>query len=104
MSIDFTLPPDVEETRARVREFMDEVVRPAEEKVYANAPNGEPDRSDIVRMIIELRQKAHDWNVWLPPMPKEWGGLGLLITAIAFSSAEPARPNFRPVILDSPAP
>jgi alkylation response protein AidB-like acyl-CoA dehydrogenase len=91
MSIDFTLPPDVEETRRRVREFMDEVVRPAEEKVYANAPDGEPDRSDIVRMIIELRQKAHEWNV-ASHMPKEWGGLGLGITAMAFVSAgQPAR-------------
>ena len=33
MSIDFTLPPDVEETRARVREFMDEVVRRVRTKV-----------------------------------------------------------------------
>ena len=104
MSIDFTLPPDVEETRARVREFMDEVVRPAEEKVYANAPNGEPDRSDIVRMIIELRQKAHEWNVWLPHMPKEWGGLGLGITAMAFVSAEAGRTNFGPFILNAQAP
>src|SRR5262245_49522297 len=104
MSIDFTLPPDVEETRARVREFMDEVVRPAEEKVYANAPNGEPDRSDIVRMIIELRQKAHEWNVWLPHMPKEWGGLGLGITAMAFVSAEAARTTFGPFILEAQAP
>ena len=104
MSIDFTLPPDVEETRARVREFMDEVVRPAEEKVYANAPNGEPDRSDIVRMIIELRQKAHEWNVWLPHMPKEWGGLGLGITAMAFVSAEAARTTFGPFILNAQAP
>src|SRR6266540_6974311 len=104
MSIDFTLPPDVEETRRRVREFMDEVVRPAEEKIYANAPNGEPDRSDIVRMIIELRQKAHEWNVWLPHMPKEWGGLGLGITAMAFVSAEAARTNFGPFILNAQAP
>src|SRR6478672_3577599 len=104
MSIDFTLPPDVEETRARVREFMDEVVRPAEEKVYANASDGEPDRSDIVRMIIELRQKAHEWNVWLPHMPKEWGGLGLGITAMAFVSAEAARTNFGPFILNAQAP
>ena len=101
MSIDFTLPPDVEETRRRVREFMDEVVRPAEEKLYANAPDGEPDRSDIVRTIIELRQKAHEWNVWLPHMPKEWGGLGLGITAMAFVSAEAARTNFGPFILNA---
>src|SRR4051812_15942625 len=104
MSIDFTLPPDVEETRARVREFMDEVVRPAEEKLYVNAPDGEPDRSDIVRMIIELRQKAHEWNVWLPHMPKEWGGLGLGITAMAFVSAEAARTSFGPFILNAQAP
>ena len=104
MSIDFTLPPDVEETRRRVREFMDEVVRPAEEKLYVNAPDGEPDRSDIVRMIIELRQKAHEWNVWLPHMPKEWGGLGLGITAMAFVSAEAARTNFGPFILNAQAP
>jgi acyl-CoA dehydrogenase len=101
MSIDFTLPPDVDEVRGRVREFMDEVVRPAEEKLYANAPNGEPDRSDIVRMIIELRQKAHEWNVWLPHMPKEWGGLGLGITAMAFVSA---RTTFGPFILNAQAP
>ncbi len=104
MSIDFTLPPDVEETRRRVREFMDEVVRPAEEKLYANAPDGEPDRSDVVRMIIELRQKAHEWNVWLPHMPQEWGGLGLGITAMAFVSAEAARTNFGPFILNAQAP
>jgi acyl-CoA dehydrogenase len=104
MSIDFTLPPDVDEVRARVREFMDEVVRPAEEKVYANAPDGEPDRSDIVRMIIELRQKAHEWNVWLPHMPTEWGGLGLGITAMAFVSAESARTSFGPFILNAQAP
>src|SRR6266508_275003 len=102
--IDFTLPPDVEETRRRVREFMDTEVRPAEEKLYANAANGEPDRSDIVRMIIELRQKAHEWGVWLPHMPKEWGGLGLGITAMAFVSAEAARTTFGPFVLNAQAP
>src|ERR671919_61207 len=104
MSIDFTLPPDVEEVRARVREFMDEAVRPAEEKLYANAPDGEPERTDVVRMIIELRQKAHEWEVWLPHMPKEWGGLGLSITAMAFVSAEAARTRFGPFILNAQAP
>jgi acyl-CoA dehydrogenase len=104
MSIDFTLPPDVDEVRGRVREFMDEVVRPAEEKLYANAPDGEPDRGDIVRMIIELRQKAHEWNVWLPHMPQEWGGLGLGLTAMAVVSAESARTTFGPVILNAQAP
>jgi acyl-CoA dehydrogenase len=105
MSIDFTLPPDVEEIRKRVRAFMDAEVRPAEEKLYANAsiPH-EPDRGDVVRMIVELRQKAREWEVWLPHMPAEWGGLGLSITAMAFVSAEAARTRFGPFILNAQAP
>jgi acyl-CoA dehydrogenase len=104
MSIDFTLPPDVEQIRQRVRDFMDAEVRPAEEKLAADAPDGVPDRKDVVRMIIDLRQKAHEWDVWLPHMPKEWGGLGLSITAMAFVSAEAARTNFGPFILNAQAP
>ncbi len=104
MSIDFTLPADVEAIRQRVRDFMESEVRPAEEKLYADAPDGVPDRKDVVRMIVELRQKAHEWDVWLPHMPKEWGGLGLSITAMAFVSAEAARTNFGPFILNAQAP
>ena len=104
MAIDFTLPPDVEAIRKRVRDFMDAEVRPAEEKLYANAPDGEPERADVVRMIIELRQKAQEWEVWLPHMPTEWGGLGLSITAMAFVSAEAARTRFGPFILNAQAP
>jgi acyl-CoA dehydrogenase len=104
MSIDFTLPADVEAVRLRIREFMDAEVRPAEEKLYANAPGGEPDRREVVAMIIDLRQKAKEWGVWLPHMPTEWGGLGLGITAMAFVSAEAARTNFGPFVLNAQAP
>ncbi len=104
MSIDFTLPDDVEAVRLRVREFIDSEVRPAEEKLYANATNGEPERRDVVAMIIELRQKAKEWEIWLPHMPVEWGGLGLGPTAMAFVSAEAARTNFGPFILNAQAP
>jgi acyl-CoA dehydrogenase len=37
-------------------------------------------------------------------MPKEWGGLGLSPTAMAFVSAESARTNFGPFILNAQAP
>jgi len=109
MAVDFTLPPDIEEVRARIREFMDAEVRPAEEKLFANAAatsegSGEPERRDVVMMIIELREKAKEWGVWLPHMPKEWGGLGLGITAMAFVSAESARTSFGPFVLNAQAP
>ena len=104
MSIDFSLPDDVEAIRLRVRDFIDAEVRPAEEKLYANAPGGEPERRDVVAMIIDLREKAKEWDVWLPHMPVEWGGLGLGPTAMAFVSAEAARTNFGPFILNAQAP
>jgi acyl-CoA dehydrogenase len=105
MSIDFTLPPAVEHTRLRVREFMDEVVRPAEAKLSADAGAGnEPERRAVVTMIVELREEAKKWGVWLPHMPVAWGGLGLSVTAMAFVSAEAARTSFGPFILNAQAP
>ena len=73
MSIDFTLPADVEEVRLRIREFMDAEVRPAEEKLYANATGGEPDRREVVAMIIDLRQKAKGVGGVAPPHADRMG-------------------------------
>ena len=104
MAVDFTLPPDVEAVRQRVRDFMDSEVRTAEEKLYANAAPAEPERRDVVAMIVALREKAKEWGVWLPHMPEEWGGLGLGPTAMAFVSAESARTTFGPFVLNAQAP
>ena len=102
MAIDFTLPPDVDAIRERVREFMDAVVRPGEEKLYAEGP--EPDRREIVRFIVEGREQAKEWKLWNPHMPPEWDGLGLTNTAMAFVSAEAARTAFGSFILNAQAP
>ena len=98
--IDFTLPPEIEDLRKRVREFIEEEVRPAEEKLAAN----EGDRSELVRTIIELRGKAKEWGLWLPHMPKEWGGLGLGPVGMASVSAEAARAGLGPFVLNCQAP
>src|SRR5438067_3000739 len=98
--IDFTLPPEIEDLRKRVREFIEEEVRPAEEKLAAN----ESDRSELVRTIIELRGKAKEWGLWLPHMPKEWGGLGLGPVGMASVSAEAARAGLGPFVLNCQAP
>ena len=47
MSIDFSLPDDVEAIRLRVRDFIDAEVRPAEEKLYANAPGENPNDATL---------------------------------------------------------
>src|SRR5207302_4515645 len=100
MAIDFTLPPDIEDIRRRVREFVEGEVRPAEQKLEEAGD----DRKALIETIIELREKAKEWELWLPHMPKEWGGLGLGPVGMASVSAEAARSRMGPFILNCQAP
>jgi len=101
MAIDFTLPPDVEEIRGRVRTFMDEEVRPRSEKLDYD---DESTRDQFITAIIELRIRAKEIGLFLPQMPKEWGGLGLGATAMAFVQAEASRASIGSFVLNCQAP
>lgn len=97
--IDFSFPAEVEEIRAKVRDFMDSEVRPAWESIDQH------DRSQVVKTIVSLRDRAKNhWNLWLPHMPTEWGGMGLGPTAMAAVSAEAARVSIGPFVLNAQAP
>ena len=97
--IDFTFEPDVESVRMKVREFMDAEVRPAWEAI------DQSDRAQVVKAIVTLRRKAREeWNLWLPHMPPEWGGMGLGPTAMAAVSAEAAKVGIGPFVLNAQAP
>jgi acyl-CoA dehydrogenase len=100
MAIDFTLPPEVDEVRDRVRLFVDEVVRPTERR----ADDESWDRGQWIKAIIEMRQEAKDRNLWLPHMPEEWGGMGLGHVAMAAVAAEAARTRMGPFALNAQAP
>ena len=84
----------------RVRTFMDEEVRPTEQKLR----DGEADRNGYISAIGGLRQRAHELGLWNPHMPKEWGGMGLGHVAMAFVSAEAARTGIGPYVLNAQAP
>jgi len=100
MPVDFTLAPEVEDVRLRVRAFMDEEVRPTEEKLR----HGEADRNGYVTAIAGLRRRAQDLGLWNPHLPKEWGGMGLGNVAMAFVSAEAGRTGIGPYVLNAQAP
>ena len=101
MSIDFRLPDEVEEVRLRVRKFMDEEVRPVQEGLQRE----EAERGRFIEEIVKLRQRAKEIGLWNPHMPKEWDGMGLGITAMAFVSAEAARVGgIGPYVLNAQAP
>ena len=98
MAIDFSFPPELEELRAKVRRFIDEVVRPLE----ADLDTG--DRAAVRTAVIQMRKAAHEWGLWLPHMPEEFGGMGLGHVAMAAVSAEAAKSSFGPFALNCQAP
>jgi acyl-CoA dehydrogenase len=100
MAIDFTLSPEVEDVRQRVRRFMDEEVRPTEQKLR----DSETDRNGYISAIVGLRQRAHDLGLWNPHLPPEWDGMGLGPVAMAFVSAEAGRTGMGPYIINAQAP
>ena len=98
MAIDFSFPPDLEALRLKVREFIATVVKPTEDGI------DESHRDQLVAGIIKMRKAAHEWGLWLPHMPKEWGGMGLGHVAMAAVSAEAAKSRFGPFALNAQAP
>ena len=51
-----------------------------------------------------MRKEAKEWGLWLPHMPKEWGGMGLGHVAMASVSAEAAQAGIGPFVLNAQAP
>jgi acyl-CoA dehydrogenase len=100
MAIDFSFPEDVQQVVARVRQFCDQVVRPAEEKIEASGES----REVLVEQVIHMRKQAQEWGLWLPHMPEEYGGMGLGHVAMAAVSAEAAKTGFGPFALNAQAP
>ena len=100
MAIDFTFPPEIDEIRGRVHRFLDEVVRPIE----ATADADDWTREQWIGGIVEMRGAAKEWNLWLPHMPTEWGGMGLGHVAMAAVSAEAGKTRMGPFALNAQAP
>ena len=69
--ISFDHSPQLEELRQRVRAFMDEHVLPAESRIL------DEDREKTTTTLSALRQRARDAGLFVPHLPKEYGGLGL---------------------------
>jgi acyl-CoA dehydrogenase len=100
MAIEFSFPPDVEDVRQRVRAFMNDEIKPVESEDLWKEEN----RRSLVENIIKLRVKAQKAGLWLPHMPKEWGGMELGPTAQAAVSSECARTRLGSFILNCQAP
>jgi acyl-CoA dehydrogenase len=98
--MDFTLSPEIEDLRLRVRAFVDEHVLPleADPANFADHENIPPERLEPVRA------KARAAGLWAPQSPKEFGGMALPIVAWAAIYEEAARSIFGPLAINCMAP
>ncbi len=101
MAIDFTLSPELEEIRMRVRAFINDVVKPGEAELVKMR---DEDRAEYVNLLVAMRKKASAAGLWMPQMPKEWGGMGLGHVQLAMVQAEAAKASYGPWVLNCQAP
>ncbi len=103
MAIDFTLTPELEQIRDRVRRFITDVVIPEETRVE-EAGLAETDRKAYGAALVGLRKLAFADGLWLPHMPADWGGMGLGHVELAMVQAEAAKSRIGPWVLNCQAP
>ena len=104
MAIDFTLSPELEEIRNSVRDFIERVVKPGEETIEGSNGTEPLNPKDRISKLIEMRKEAFEEGIWLPHMPKEWGGMELGHVAMAMVQAEAAKSYYGPWVLNCQAP
>ena len=104
MAIDFSLTPELEAIRARVREFIDDVVEPGGAIVDGEGDSEPLTGEDRIRALVGMRKQALEVGLWLPHMPLEWGGMGLGHVELAMVQAEAARSYYGPWVLNCQAP
>jgi len=103
MAIDFTLTPEHEDIRSKIRAFVEDVIVPEEARLNEEKLQ-ETDRKAYVEALVAMRKKARAEGIWMPHMPKEWGGMELGHVALAMVQAEAAKSRLGPWVFNCQAP
>jgi hypothetical protein len=95
---------DAEAIRTKVRDFVENHIKPAVEP-FGHRDEMDPEKHrQYVGELIRLRKLAVKEGLWLPHMPKEWGGMGLGHVALAMVQAEAAKTRVGPWVFNCQAP
>ncbi|MGF7178218.1 acyl-CoA dehydrogenase family protein [Azospirillum doebereinerae] len=98
--MDFTLPPELEDYRRRVRAFVEQEILPVE----ADRANWDEHENIAEAPLEALRAKVKAAGLWAVSMPKERGGQGLPLVGVAACYEEMNRSIFGPVCFNGSAP
>lgn len=96
MAIDFEIPEDAKKVRERVRQWVQDECIPAEKRLV--------DKESYKTVLAELRAKARAQGLWLPFVPKEYGGMGLGPLANALVQMELGQSHLGALSMNSQGP
>jgi acyl-CoA dehydrogenase len=98
--MDFSLTPEIENLRQRLRSFVETEIMPLE-----GDPASYDDHENIsLEKLAPLRVKARAAGLWALQMPKARGGQGLNVAGMAACYEEMGRSIFGPVVFNCAAP
>ena len=98
--MDFTLSPEVDELRLRIRDFTQTRIIPLE----ADPDSFDEHENIRLDLLGELRGEVKAQGMWAPQMPRERGGLGLGVAGMAACYEEMGHSLFGPVCFNCAAP
>ncbi|MDO8416890.1 MAG: acyl-CoA dehydrogenase family protein [Agitococcus sp.] len=98
--MDFSLSPEINDYRLRVRAFVEQHVMPLEKDPTAFDAHENIQES----RVAEIRALAKAQGLWAFQMPKERGGAGLGVMGMAAVYEEAARSPFGPVMFNAAPP
>jgi acyl-CoA dehydrogenase len=98
--MDFSLPPDLDALRLRVRAFVRDHAIPLE----ADPANFDAHENIRLDRLETLRAHAKQAGLWAPQAPVAWGGMGLSIVGRAALYEEANYGLFGPVAMNCAAP
>jgi acyl-CoA dehydrogenase len=98
--MDFSLPPEIDALRLRVRDFVQRRIIPLE-----SDPAARDEHENIAEPVLaRLRAEVKEAGLWAPQMPRDIGGLGLPVVGMAALYEEMNRSIFGPVCFNCAAP
>lgn len=98
--MDFSLPPDLDDYRRRVRAFVEDEILPVE----ADHANWDEHENIAEAPLAALRAKVKAAGLWALSMPRARGGQGLPLVGVAACYEEMNRSIFGPVCFNGAAP
>ena len=98
--MDFALSPKVEDTRLRIRRFVEDEILPIE----ADPANYDAHENIAPAPLEKLKDKAKAEGLWSLSLPRDWGGQGFSMAEIAPCYEEMNRSIFGPVCFNASAP